>query len=105
MDDDAIEHDPKAVKKILARHEGQGFEMLARVLPDLEACDPWSAEALQALTERLCAEYDTKLGNIAQPVRVAVTGTSISPPIFDTLVILGKQRTLTRIHQCLATRP
>ena len=105
MDDDAIEYDPKAVKKVLTRHEGQGYDMLAKVLPDLETCDPWTAEALEGLIERLCAEYDTKLGNIAQPIRVAVTGTSISPPIFDTLVILGQQRALTRIHQCLTARP
>ncbi len=41
------------------------------------------------------------MGKVAQPIRVAVTGTTISPAIYDTLVILGKDRTLIRIDRCL----
>ncbi len=104
VEDAAVQCDPKAIKKVLARHDGEGYEMLARVLPELEQCDDWTAESLAGLVERLCAEFDTKLGNIAQPIRVAVTGTSVSPPIFDTLVILGRQRTVRRITRCLASR-
>ena len=78
--------------------------MLETVLPRLEACEPWTVESLERLFEAICTEHDTKLGHVAQPVRVAVTGTSISPPIFDTLVLLGKDRTLSRIGRCLSAR-
>jgi glutamyl-tRNA synthetase len=41
------------------------------------------------------------LGKVAQPLRVAVTGTTVSPPIFESLEMLGKDRTLARIDRCL----
>jgi glutamyl-tRNA synthetase len=41
------------------------------------------------------------LGKVAQPVRVAVTGTTVSPPLFETIALLGKQRTLRRIDAAL----
>ncbi|MHC4066170.1 MAG: glutamate--tRNA ligase, partial [Planctomycetota bacterium] len=104
LDDEAIAYEPKAVRKVLARNEAVGYKMLELALPRLEACEAWTVEVLEALFEKLCAEQETKLGNIAQPVRVAVSGTTISPPIFDTLVLLDKDRTLSRIRLCLAAR-
>jgi glutamyl-tRNA synthetase len=101
VEEEDIVYDPKAVKKVLAKHDGQGYRMLETILPRLESCDPWTAEALEKLFEEICSQHDTKLGNVAQPARVAVTGTTISPPIFDTLAILGKERTLSRIRRCL----
>ncbi|HUU83033.1 MAG TPA: glutamate--tRNA ligase [Phycisphaerae bacterium] len=104
VDDEAITYEPKAVKKNLTRNDDQGYHMLETLLPRLESCDPWTGETLEKLFEQVCAEQDIKLGNAAQPVRVAVTGTSISPPIFDTLVLLGKEQTLARIRRCLSAR-
>jgi len=104
IDDEAIEYDPKAVKKNLTRSEGAGYRMLEMLLPRLEACQTWTTEGLEALFETICAEQQTKLGHVAQPVRVAVSGGSVSPPIFDTLILLGKDRTLSRIRRCLAER-
>jgi glutamyl-tRNA synthetase len=42
------------------------------------------------------------MGKIAQPIRVAVTGSTISPAIVDTLMLLGREKTLARIDRCLA---
>ncbi len=103
-EDDAIQYDPKAVKKVLVKGEGRGYTMLETTLPKLESCEPWTAASLEQLLEKICAEHDTKLGAVAQPIRVAVTGTTISPPIYDTLAVLGKNRTIARIHRCLAAR-
>jgi len=103
-DDAAIHYDAKAVKKVLARDDGQGYAMLELLLPRLGACEPWTVESLEALFNQVCTEQNTKLGNVAQPVRVAVTGATISPPIFDTLVLMGKPRTLARMRRGLAER-
>jgi glutamyl-tRNA synthetase len=46
----------------------------------------------------LAEEKGVGLGKIAQPLRVAITGTTISPPIFDSVEMLGKERTLSRIN-------
>lgn len=105
VDDEAVEYDPKAVKKNLTRSDGTGYRMLELLLPRLEACQAWTTGALDALFEKVCTEQDTKLGHVAQPVRVAISGTSVSPPIFDTLVLLGRDRTLSRLRRCLAVRP
>lgn len=100
--DEQLVHDPRAVKKTLARSDGEGFQMLRTVLAKLENLEPWTTTALQTAFEQLCNEHSTKLGNVAQPVRLAVTGITISPPIFDTLDILGRDKTLARIRKCLA---
>jgi glutamyl-tRNA synthetase len=49
------------------------------------------------------AHGDLPLGKLAQPVRVAITGGAVSPPIFDTLEVLGKPRSLGRIAAALRT--
>jgi glutamyl-tRNA synthetase len=102
--DESFEYDPKAVSKVLAGSGGAGFAMLAELRPALAECQ-WTPDALRSLTERVCAEKQVGMGQVAQPVRVAVTGSMVSPGIADTLAILGRQRTLARIDRCLALRP
>ena len=98
--DDAFEYAPKAVKKVLAKNDNAGLAVLADLRKTLAAAD-WTAEALEKLLGNYCADNDLGMGKVAQPIRVAVTGTTISPPIFDTLVLLGKDKTLARIDRCL----
>ena len=62
----------------------------------------WNAAAIQAEVERVVAHLDAKLGVVAQPLRVAVAGNSISPPIDQTLALLGRERSLARIARALA---
>jgi glutamyl-tRNA synthetase len=64
--------------------------------------DHWQNEALQECINDTCAEFDINMGKIAQPLRVAVTGTTMSPSIAPTLVLLGKERTLTRLDYALS---
>jgi len=101
--DDAYEFDAKAVKKVLAKGEGAGYEMLATLRPRLAEVE-WTEQALHDLVQAVCEETGSGMGKVAQPIRVAVTGTTISPPIFDTLGLLGREKTLARIDRCLATR-
>ncbi len=102
--DDAVEYDPAAVKKTLAKGDNAGFKMLESLLPRLEATDPWNAETLEALIRDVCESQAVGMGKVAQPIRVAVSGTTISPAIFDTLVLLGKDKTVNRIRRALAGR-
>jgi len=68
----------------------------------LKACDPFDA----ATTEKVLVEYCTgrglKAGAINQPLRVAVTGVTKGPGVFDTLAIFGKDEVLRRIGLALA---
>jgi glutamyl-tRNA synthetase len=72
------------------------------VRQELSALPTWSAAAIHDLLNGLAAREQTSLGKIAQPLRVAVTGTAVSPPIDATLELLGRERTLARIDAALA---
>jgi glutamyl-tRNA synthetase len=102
--DDVIEYDPKAVKKVLAKNDGAGYAMLEYLLPKFTALQDWTAEALETLIKTACDEKQTGMGDVAQPIRVAVTGSTISPSIHDSLVMLGKYHTIARIKRCLERR-
>ena len=102
--DDAIEYDEKAVAKVLAKNEDAGFAVLAE-LQTLFADADWTAEALEKLVTDYCEANELGMGKVAQPIRVAVTGATVSPAIYDTLLILGRDKTLARIERCLQQRP
>ncbi len=102
--DDAINYDPKAVKKVLAKGDGAGYAMLEYLRPKLRAVSDWSSDPLEVLVQEACDDNETKMGGVAQPIRVAVSGTTISPAIGETLVLLGRDRTLARIERCLTLR-
>ena len=105
FDDQAvIEYDPKAVEKWLAKGENAGWEMLAELRDRLSDCD-WTGAAIEQLIADICEQKDIGMGKVAQPIRVAVTGRAVSPAIGETLVFLGKEKTLRRIDNCLAARP
>ncbi len=100
---DACDYDEKAVKKVLAKGDGAGYAMLEHLKAKLAECE-WTEDVLKTLIEGICAEKSIGMGKVAQPIRVAVTGTTVSPAIYDTLMILGKEKTLARIDRCLATK-
>jgi glutamyl-tRNA synthetase len=102
--DDAIEYDPKATQKVLDKNDGEGYRMLERLLPRLETVGTWDAPTLEKLLQDICETESLGMGKVAQPVRVAVSGTTVSPGIGDTLDLLGRDRTLNRIRRCLARR-
>lgn len=104
VDDAAMEFDAKAVQKVLASKNGAGFMMLEHLLPRLTALSPWRADAIEALLKTVVEEKSVKLGDVAQPIRVAVTGSTVSPTIGESLELLGKERTRARIERCLALR-
>lgn len=96
--DEAVQYDPASVKKVL---EKGGFDMLRMLLPLLKAQEPWTAEGLEKLLSDVCAVQAVGMGKVAQPIRVAVSGGTVSPAIYDTLMLLGKPNTLNRIRRAL----
>jgi glutamyl-tRNA synthetase len=61
------------------------------------AAQDWVAPKLEAATRDYVATHGLKLGQAAQPLRAALTGRTVSPPIFEMLQILGKEECLARI--------
>jgi len=92
-------YDPKAVEKVLKK--GDGLAMLKDVRAMLDAQSDWSPHALEEALKKFMEAKNTKFGNVAQPIRVALSGTTVSPQIHDTLAVLGKTEALTRIDRAL----
>jgi glutamyl/glutaminyl-tRNA synthetase len=102
MPDEAVEYQPDAVEKVLKKNEGQGAAALRDISPILAAVPTWDAASIEQAVKGFCDQRQLGLGKVAQPLRVAVSGTAVSPPIFDTLEFLGRDRTLARIDRCLS---
>jgi glutamyl-tRNA synthetase len=94
----AVELDPKAVAKHLT---AAAMPVLQSVHERLTALTEWSAAAIHTALNDLATELQTGLGKVAQPLRVAVAGSAVSPPIDATLALLGRARTLARIEAAL----
>lgn len=85
--------DPAAEKLMGAESRA----LIARVSPALEASE-WSASALETATRNFAESTGLKLGQVAQPLRAAVTGKAASPPLFEMMEVLGRVESLTRIR-------
>ena len=95
---ESVDIDPKAAAKHLS---GGSLTMLSKVRERLAALPDWTAAGIHSVLNDLAAALEVGLGKVAQPVRVAVTGTAVSPPIDATLELLGRQRTLARLDAAL----
>lgn len=85
----------KKAKKLLSE---TARENLAALLLSLKGLDAWSAQAIEGAVREFANAKDLKLGGIAQPLRAAVTGSNVSPPIFDVMAVLGREEALARIE-------
>ncbi len=89
---------PIAVDPAAAAHvSGDAVPLLAAALEVLSALDDWSVPAIDAAVRGLAEARGLKLGKVAQPLRVALTGRTVSPGIFEVMVLIGKQESLARI--------
>jgi glutamyl-tRNA synthetase len=98
--DEQLEYDEGAVEKHL-RKPGAA-ELLAKFRDRLVTIEPFTAATLESLMHDFTAAEGIKIGQIIHAVRVAVTGQSIGLGLFDTLAILGRERSLRRIERALA---
>jgi glutamyl-tRNA synthetase len=96
--EDIKEYDTKAVEKNLNTDTKTALQLL---LEKFSALDRWEKEALHSLIKEISTELDVGMGKVAQPLRVALTGNTISPPIDETLVLLGKDKTVARMKHAI----
>jgi glutamyl-tRNA synthetase len=96
---DEVTLDAKAVEKHLT---ADAKVLLGELRSRFAAIAEWSAPAVHAVLEGLANEKSLGLGKVAQPLRVAVSGGTVSPPIDATLALLGQARTLARLDRVLA---
>lgn len=94
----SIDLDEDAVKKHL---RPVVLEPMQALYSHLLQVTQWQEEALQQCINDVSAQFDLNMGKIAQPLRVAVTGTSMSPAIGITLALLGKEKVLQRLEQAI----
>lgn len=99
LDNDKINYDEKAVKKVLLKNDG--LAVLKTVRSRIAAMEQVTKENIETMLRSLAEERQVGLGKIAQPLRVALCGTTISLPIFDSVEMLGKKNTLARIDMTL----
>ncbi len=86
--------DDKAQKLL----DAEGRQRLADMLPKLEAAGRWKASELEEIVRSYAEASGAKLGKVAQPLRAALTGKSVSPPVFDVMAVLGRDEALARIR-------
>jgi glutamyl-tRNA synthetase len=105
LDADAIVHDDKAVKKGLLKGEPSGLEVLPELREHLaKAAWQEGPAALEASVKAFCDAKDLNMGKAAQPIRIALTGTAVSPPLGETLALVGRDETLARIDHLLSAQ-
>ena len=92
------EYDPKGVGKVFTPAAG---EILGQLTARLAAC-PFEPTALEEVFRGMAEERGVKMGEVAQPVRLAVTGRTVSPGLFEILHVLGREETLARLGQAAA---
>lgn len=100
---DELGWEKDAVEKVLLKNDRQGLEALRGVREVLAAVTEWSHDPLDAAVKAFAEARGLGLGKVAQPIRVAVSGTTVSPPIFESIALLGRDDTLARIDRCLKT--
>ncbi|MCC3306096.1 glutamate--tRNA ligase [Sneathiella sp. HT1-7] len=76
--------------------------VLMRLADRLETLDQWNGDTVEAAVRAAAEAEDLKLGKIAQPLRAALTGTTVSPGIFDVLVVLGREQSIGRIRDVVS---
>lgn len=90
----------EAAEKLL---DDDARRILSSVADVLTASDDWSIEGLEATVKNFAETREIKLGKIAQPLRAALTGSTVSPGIFDVLAVLGREESLARLGDRVET--
>lgn len=85
--------DEKAAKLI----DAEAKALIGGILPQLEAAAAWTAGDLEAAVRTHAEATGAKLGKVAQPLRAALTGRTVSPPVFDVMAVLGRDEALARL--------
>ncbi len=102
VDSESIHFDEKAVQKTLLKNDGEGLGVLRAIRDQIDALGEFGCDAINAMVKAYAEANEIGMGKVAQPLRVALTGNTVSPPIDATLSVLGKAEVLARIDRCLS---
>ncbi|MBC8212362.1 MAG: glutamate--tRNA ligase, partial [Gammaproteobacteria bacterium] len=95
---DFTEFNPDSVKKVF---KAAALEPLQLLQQKLTALETWSAENIHQVVHVVTEELGVNMGKVGQPLRVAVTGGSFSPPIDLTVEMIGREQSLNRIARAI----
>jgi glutamyl-tRNA synthetase len=93
-----VKIDPKVAAKFLNK---ESFIYLAELKDALESLESFTTSKIEKIFMDIIKRHNIKLSNLAQPTRVAITGTTVSPGIFEVLEIVGKEKTIRRLKKAL----
>jgi glutamyl-tRNA synthetase len=88
--------------KARAQVEGEGRALLDAARITLAALDSWTHDVLEGAVRAVAEAQGQKLGKVAQPLRAAITGSTVSPPLFEVMEILGREESLARLSEALS---
>ena len=89
-----LEFEAKAQKLL----DDRARQMIGKLAAAFDALDDWTTESLEAAVRAFATGQELKLGKVAQPLRAALTGRTVSPPIFDVMAVLGREETMLRLR-------
>jgi len=89
------EYQEKAVKK---HCKAEIWPLLQRFVDGAKTSAEWDAPTIHALIDTICQQAGVKMGKLAQPIRILISGGPVSPPIDGTLALLGREETLCRLE-------
>lgn len=95
---DYVEIDQKAREKFL---KPENLSFLSELRDSLSALNDFSAKEIEGVFQGIVEKHGLKLGTVAQPARVAITGSTASPGIFEVLEIVGKEKTIKRLSRVI----
>ena len=103
ISDAELVHEPDAVRK---HWKAAAVPALRDLAAELAGVRAWDLASIEAAFHAVLARHSgLALGKLAQPVRVAVTGSAASPGIFETLALLGRERSVARLERAIAELP
>jgi len=97
---DTLDYDDASWDKVMTKPEAR--ISLDAAIAGLARLGEWGAAAIEAELRKMLDEHGLSAARGLQPVRVAVTGSSVSPPLFESLAALGRERSLARLEAARA---
>jgi len=93
-----VEYDEKGVAK---HFKPDAIEILSECIKGLESLPEFTLESTEAVYNALAEKKEIALGKIIHPTRLALTGRTVSPGMFDVMLLLGKGKTISRMQQAI----
>ena len=96
---DVTEYDEKGVAK---HFKPENIAIMEQCIAAIEADEVYDLASTEAAYNKIAADNNLALGKVIHPTRLALTGRTVSPGMFDVMVLLGKEKTLERMHKAIA---